>query len=204
MIDRIADAAPRLTTGQLRARLRKLCLEADPEDAVRRYDEAVAAETRTMDQLRADVLIDLLTGRNVTGRGGVVDIHVDLATLAKLSEAPGDLAGYGPVIADIARQVADEQERSEWRFLVTDPGTGEPVHAGITRRRPTAPLKVNRIHLLRGVHGVPRACKRAHEADREGEAPAEPLARLRLSGSFALPFRHAESTKVARAQAHYR
>ena len=61
-----------------------------------------------------------------------------LDTLARLSEAPGDLAGFGPVIADIARQVAEAQVDGEWRFTITDPGTGLPIHDGTTRRRPTA------------------------------------------------------------------
>ena len=178
-VDRIADAAPRCTTGQLGARLRRVCIEADPNDASRRYDHAVEqrrvvaeptvdgatdllgldlpadrvaaamrringrglrgdGETRTIDQLRADVLLDLLDGRFVGGAGGVVDIQVDLATLAELSETPGELAGFGPVIADVARQVVEEQRRSEWRFVATDPETSLPVWTGITRRRPSA------------------------------------------------------------------
>ena len=97
-------------------------------------------EPRTLDQLRTDVALDLLSGRangNSSGRG-TIDIHVDLATLAELSDAPGDLAGYGPVIADIARQVAVDQKNAEWRWTATDPGTGMVVHNGTTHRRPTA------------------------------------------------------------------
>ena len=99
-----------------------------------------ADEPRTLDQLRTDVALDLLSGRanpNSTGRG-TIDIHVDLATLAELSDAPGELAGYGPVIADIARQVAVDQKNAEWRWTATDPETGMVVHNGTTRRRPTA------------------------------------------------------------------
>jgi Domain of unknown function (DUF222)/HNH endonuclease len=97
-------------------------------------------ETRTMDQLRADIFMDLLEGTQSTRafRRGVVDLHVDLETLAGLAETPGELAGYGPVIADIARQVAERQQDSEWRWTVTDPDTGRQVDQGTTRRRPTA------------------------------------------------------------------
>jgi hypothetical protein len=183
VVDRIIAKAPRLTTGQVNALLRRLCVQADPGEAARRYVEAVAdrrviaeptvegtanllgldlppdrvtaimgrigtlaqslktgGETRSMDQLRADVLLDLLEGkshRNRKGRG-VVDIHVDLATLTRLSEDPGELSGYGPVIADIARQVTDQQQDSEWRYTVTHPDSGAVTHNGITRRRPTA------------------------------------------------------------------
>jgi hypothetical protein len=187
--EQVAVEAPRLTSGQLRARIGKLCIEADPDEAQRRYDQAVAdrrvvseatgdgtanllgldlaphrvaaatrrinhlarslriaGETRTMDQLRADVLLDLLNGTQPTkdrkrtgGSGrGVVDVQVDLATLAGLADAPGELAGYGPVIADIARQIAAEQIDGEWRYTITDPDTGQVVANGITRRRPTA------------------------------------------------------------------
>ncbi|MDF1594680.1 MAG: DUF222 domain-containing protein [Acidimicrobiia bacterium] len=97
-------------------------------------------ESRSMDQLRADVYLDLLEGhhrrRNNT-RG--IELRVDLETLARLSEAPGELAGYGPVIADISRQITEQQTAgTQWRFVVTDPHTGMPVTHGITRRRPTA------------------------------------------------------------------
>jgi len=95
-------------------------------------------ESRTMDQLRADVFIDLLLGTSGKGRvkKAVVDIRVDLTTLAGLNNQPGELGGYGPVIADIARQVAEDQTDQSWRYTITDPETGLPVDGGILRRRP--------------------------------------------------------------------
>ncbi len=183
VVDRIADVASRLTTGQLAARIRRLCMEANPDEAADRYAHRVAdrrlvmepsddgtadllgldlppqrvvavtrrinkmarglrgsGETRTMDQLRADVFLDLLSGkgRHAAGGGGVIDIRVDLDTLAALTNHPGDLAGYGPVISDIARQVAEVQQRCEWRYTITDTQTGQPIQTGTTRRRPTA------------------------------------------------------------------
>jgi len=88
------------------------------------------------------VFLDLLEGKPLESSqtGGLVDIHVDLETLAGLADVPGELAGYGPVIADIARQVAADQEKAEWRYTVTDPD-GELVSVGTTRRRPTAAQK---------------------------------------------------------------
>jgi hypothetical protein len=70
-------------------------------------------------------------------RRGVIDIQVPLTTLLRLADFPGDLAGFGPVIADIARQVVAEQTDATWRFSVYDP-LGELICHGITRRRPTA------------------------------------------------------------------
>lgn len=103
-------------------------------------------EDRTMDQIRADVFLDLLLGAKpnsvaaakTSHRRGTVDIRVDLDTLAGLANHPGELHGYGPVIADIARQVANTQHDAEWRFTVVDTPTGQPIHSGITRRGPTA------------------------------------------------------------------
>lgn len=181
VVDRIIADAPRWTTGQLMARIRKLCIAVAPDEARRRYEHAVeerrvvgeptdagtanllglglpphrvaaaqrrinqlaktlrgSNETRTMDQLRADVYMDLLTGKTTAGKGGTVDIRVDLDTLTGLSDTPGELGGYGPVIADITRQVAEQQERAKWRYTVTDPASGQPIAAGLTRRRPTA------------------------------------------------------------------
>jgi hypothetical protein len=182
VVDQILEPAAEWTTGQIAARLRKLCIEVDPDEAKDRYQFAVdkrhiemrpteagtaniggydlppdqaarvmsrinriaeslrvAGEERTMDQLRADVFLDLLDGGKLakTGKKGIVDIHVDLETLTRLSEHPGDLAGYGPVVADIARQVAENRQRQQWRYRVTNE-TGEIIDHGITRRRPTA------------------------------------------------------------------
>ena len=183
--DRVAEAAGSLTTGQLRARLQKLCIAADPEGAARRYESAIElrkvttevtpdgtvdlvtsdiaphkaaaatrninaiarslkrnGETRTMDQLRADVAMDLLTGAaGSSTKRGMVEVRVDLDTLCHLNDHPGDLDGYGPVIADIARQVTDQQGDAEWRFTVADTETNAPLMTGITSRRPNAALR---------------------------------------------------------------
>ncbi len=123
--------------------------DISPETAMdisKRIDAAArqlktADETRTMDQLRADVATDLLLssegGRLDSGRHGGVTITTTLSTLAGLTEHPGDLSGYGPVISDIARQVTEQARDGSWTFTVTD-GDGRPKFTGVTRRRPTA------------------------------------------------------------------
>lgn len=58
-------------------------------------------------------------------------------TLIGLCEEPGEIPGWGPVIADLARQVALRQQDSQWRITLTDPDTGAVLHNGTTRRRPT-------------------------------------------------------------------
>ncbi|MEA2000446.1 MAG: DUF222 domain-containing protein [Actinomycetota bacterium] len=178
----IADAGL-LTTGQLGAKVRKLCVQIDPQDARGRYKYAVddrrlvaeptesgtsnllgidlppdlvaagmkrinqiarglrgPGETRTMDQLRADVLLDLVIGTSQATKAGrgTVDIIADLKTLTELADHRGELAGYGPVIADIARQVAERQTDAEWRWTMIDPDSQQTLDTDITRRRPAA------------------------------------------------------------------
>ncbi len=116
---------------------------ADANAAMRKINRLARAarssgDDRTMDQLRADVFLDLLNGRNQhhARDRAVVDIQVDLTTLTGLDEQPGTIPGWGPVISDIARRVVTEQPESEWRVTVTG-GEGEVVWNGTTRRRPT-------------------------------------------------------------------
>jgi hypothetical protein len=77
-------------------------------------------------------------GVRPAARRGVVDIQVKLSTLLDLDEDSGWIPGWGPVIADIARQVAfDEQARPAWAWSVTDE-SGQLLHHGYTGRRPPA------------------------------------------------------------------
>ncbi|NUR69336.1 MAG: DUF222 domain-containing protein [Hamadaea sp.] len=206
---RVLPSAGDMTAGQLRARLQKELLTADPDAARERYERSVSerrvclspnddttaclsgiflpsakavtafervdalarglkrdGDTRTLDQLRADVFCDLLAGvdcgATAIARAGVVELLVPLETLIRQSDAPAHLAGYGPVIADIARQVAARQADQEatqrradaravargqklgeslasrWRYRVYD-SDGQLLYAGTTRARPTAP-----------------------------------------------------------------
>jgi hypothetical protein len=99
-----------------------------------------SGDTRSVDQMRADIYLDLLSGGGaaVTGADrGVVDIHVELTTLLELDDQPAELPGWGPVISDVARRVVDEQVEAEWRYTVRDEN-GTVIGNGTTRRRPTA------------------------------------------------------------------
>ncbi|MGH8916472.1 MAG: DUF222 domain-containing protein [Acidimicrobiia bacterium] len=101
-----------------------------------------AGDQRTIDQIRADVFVDLLLGvehNNGTDRA-IVDINVDLPTLIGLADNPGELPGWGPVISDIARQVVDQQDKAEWRYTITD-HNGAVITNGTTRRRPDTAMR---------------------------------------------------------------
>ncbi|MEU6641569.1 DUF222 domain-containing protein [Saccharomonospora sp. NPDC046836] len=98
-----------------------------------------ANESRTLDQLRADVFAELLLGSHTTGSGAKAEVHVyiDLTTLAGLNDNPAQLAGYGPVPASVAREIA-HQPTSTWQRIITDPLTGAPIDVGRRRYRPPA------------------------------------------------------------------
>jgi hypothetical protein len=85
-------------------------------------------------------------------RRGVIDLQVSLETLMGLDELPAELAGYGPLLADIARQVVEQRPDLQWRFSVYDrvdklvahgisrvrPARRPPANGRRTKRRPTA------------------------------------------------------------------
>jgi hypothetical protein len=58
--------------------------------------------------------------------------------LTGASDEPAELAGYGPIPASMARELAADQTGT-WRRLVTDP-TGQLLDYGRTRYRPPKPL----------------------------------------------------------------
>jgi hypothetical protein len=71
-------------------------------------------------------------------RRGVVDVMVKLSTLMGLDDDLGWLPGWGPVLADIARQIAfDQQANPAWKWSATN-DSGQLRHHGHTRRRPVA------------------------------------------------------------------
>jgi hypothetical protein len=68
----------------------------------------------------------------------VVDVVVKLTTLMGLDDDPGWLPGWGPVLADIARQIAfDQKTNPAWKWSATN-NHGQLRHHGHTRRRPVA------------------------------------------------------------------
>jgi hypothetical protein len=97
-------------------------------------------DRRPIDQIRADIFLDLLCGTHPEQEadgwtGGVVDIRAPLSTLLGWSEDPGEIPGWGPVIADVTRQIVANSEKAEWRIGVTH--HTQLLDVITTRRRPT-------------------------------------------------------------------
>ena len=90
-----------------------------------------ARDTRTMDQLRADIFCDLLltgTAETCTAGEGIDAIHaimqvtVPVFTAAGVGDEPALLAGYGPIDPDTARRLLGNA--TGWERVMTSPVTG--------------------------------------------------------------------------------
>jgi hypothetical protein len=69
-------------------------------------------------------------------RRGAVELLLPLSTALGHDHLPGELVGWGPVLADIARHVAAEQTDAQWRYSAYN-RIGELQHHGILTARPT-------------------------------------------------------------------
>jgi hypothetical protein len=98
------------------------------------------SDLHTLDQVRADVFADLLLATPDKASAVKVELYVTVsaATLLGLSEQPGEIAGYGPITADLARELVGD---ATWRRLLTDPASGEAVEFGTATYRPPAALR---------------------------------------------------------------
>jgi len=67
----------------------------------------------------------------------LVQVIVHYSTLIGADDQPAELAGYGPIPADLAREIAAD---SVWRRLVTDPLSGALLDYGRSTYRPPAGL----------------------------------------------------------------
>ena len=99
-------------------------------------------ESRTMAQLRADTMVDLLTGSDATGKGRVgvtVALTVPILSLLGHSTEPAVLEGVGPIDLDTARRLT--AEAPSITRLLTDPITGVVLTMDAAQYRPSAALK---------------------------------------------------------------
>ncbi|MCR2818179.1 HNH endonuclease [Microbacterium sp. zg.Y1090] len=124
-----------------------------PDDIVAETaDDPVATDTRTTDQIRADVLTDLLltgcatapTATGVLPEAAAVTAQVQIvipaATLVGAGAAPAELLGYGPIDPDTARGLAAAAD--VWERVFTSPVTGAVHHVDTYR-----PSRAQRRHL---------------------------------------------------------
>ncbi|WP_156935275.1 HNH endonuclease signature motif containing protein [Pseudonocardia spinosispora] len=105
-----------------------------------------------VDQIRADVFCGLLDGtlhgldragivayflgQSPAGKPQGIEIRAELATLLDLSDRPGELPGWGPILAANTRRTVLQQRGGSWTFAVCD-DHGYLLVPGVLRSRPT-------------------------------------------------------------------
>lgn len=103
------------------------------------------ADSRTMDQLRADIAVDVLltaapddciAGTGLAAIRATVQVTVPVLTMTGASTDPCLLAGYGPIDPDTARALA--ATAPGWERVMTSPVTGGVL--AVDRYRPGAAL----------------------------------------------------------------
>ncbi len=120
------------TTDQVRLAHHRLTLAARQ----RRAD----GDERTLDQLRADLAMDLLVGRaedvSVPAYARpIVNVTVPIQTLMGVSDDPGVLSGGTVIPAGLARMIA-RRPGSTWHRMLTD-AAGQMVELSTTSYQPT-------------------------------------------------------------------
>jgi hypothetical protein len=83
------------------------------------------------------------------GRAATVNVTVPVTTLIGATDQPGELAGYGPITAEVARRIAGD---AVWRRILTDPASGAVLDYGATRYVPPR-------HLAEHVIARDRTCR---------------------------------------------
>ena len=106
-----------------------------------------ADDPRTMDERRADLAADLLSGRlrnpdlnlptPVNPGKPLVNVLMPMTALFGLTDDPSELLGYGPITAGMARELAAS---ATWRRLLFDPESGALLDHGRTTYTPPVAL----------------------------------------------------------------
>ncbi|HEV2346142.1 MAG TPA: DUF222 domain-containing protein [Actinocrinis sp.] len=117
----------------------------------KRKNNNTPADTRTLDQRRADLLPALLhhaaSGANpspatlsaLPAAPAHINVVVSIETLLGLSHEPGHLTGYGPLCPEQTRRIASAHT-AQWRFLLTSTD-GTLVDASPRTYTPRAAIK---------------------------------------------------------------
>lgn len=116
--------------------------------------------TRSMDQLRADSLVEVVRGSAGAAGKPLIQVTINESTLAGRDDKPAELAGYGPITATTAREIAAD---GIWQALHTD-STG--IVSGIGRRRYRPSESLARLIRARDRRCRHYGCEQpAHRAD---------------------------------------
>ena len=157
------------------------------------------AAAQSLDAHRFDTLVALVCQPlgddrlpRQQGRRPGVQVTVAASTLLGLDDSPGDLEGYGPVPAAVARRIAADPSGT-WRRILTDP-VGRCLELNTTRYRPTQALADSVI--ARDRQCVFPGCEKpARQSDVDHRLPY-PRGRTDLANLQALCRRHHQQKTV--------
>jgi hypothetical protein len=140
----------------------------------------------TLDQLRAQVYIALLLGRPIsvpsadsTGLAGSVNLTMPLASWLGAAQAPGEVAGFGPVDAGTCRTLGAAlaaRPGGRWCLTLTD-AVGRAVGHGCARRAPAGSGWA--LHIKITDLATPACQHRTHPDTRQQPDRYRPSRRLR-------------------------
>jgi hypothetical protein len=113
--------------------------------------QATSGDGRTLEQRRADALVDLMLNPALGPVGVTVNLTVPATTVSGESDLPGELAGYGPIDAGQARELAGWGHNltndthkiiadPQWKRMIYDPVTGSLVDYDAKTYRPPAAI----------------------------------------------------------------
>ncbi|HVE27727.1 MAG TPA: DUF222 domain-containing protein, partial [Sporichthya sp.] len=141
---------------------------------VKAHAKTLKGDGRTWGERKTDAFAEFFLGRANGSKTGPrprvstqIRVVVPAGTVLGLTEEPGFLAGYGPIPADLARDLAAD---GTWRRLLTDPASGEVLDYGTTRYRPGARL-VERVRARDLECDAPECVMAAHDCDLDHRDP---------------------------------
>lgn len=156
-------------------------INSDSDRDIRRADAFVFAMRAADAALKS-------TGSVITrhNRRPTINVTIDLPTALGLAENPGQLAGYGPIPANIARQIAAD---GRWKRFITDPIKGTLLDYGRETYEPPQDLQDFLIARDRTCR-FPGCNQPAHLADLDHVIPWEEGGRTSPDNLGALCRRH--------------
>ncbi|MEV8368161.1 DUF222 domain-containing protein [Microbacterium sp. NPDC064584] len=150
IFDRLTQQAHTIVDARSRARAMTPAdssTDAAPPASASLTPQQIASDTRSMDQLRADLVADMLLtsmpgadpSRDDDGPGTLgairarVQIVVPALTLLGSDDQAADLVGRAPIDPETARELA-RLTRSPWERILTHPATGVVLHVDTYQR----------------------------------------------------------------------
>jgi hypothetical protein len=124
-----------------------------------------------IDAHRADALVALITqGPHAVVKPAAVNVTIDLPSLLGLQRNPAELAGYGPIPADLGRILAAD---GRWRRMILDAQSGHLLDLGHTAYKPTKAL-ARFVKARDRTCTIPSCSRSADHGDLDHQRPYRP------------------------------